>query len=210
MVCWSCFLSAFQGAKKKRNQWNSAVLARSLCKPLATGKNASELCFPRGWQLLNIVKGLFFYLAAANCEIPLYPGGLASVTMPKHLRPFVSPPKQGSDACGRFIKRRWENEAGNKVCSVIVCCYPEKYLPWGAICFVEVNMSVSECFYAQVRQRWSQRGQWPINRGEDEWPCTTTQYGEIVLLLSTKHWNDCTENVLNYKLGGFHLLGFEY
>lgn len=31
----------------------------SLCKPLATGKNASILCSPKGRQVLNIVKGLF-------------------------------------------------------------------------------------------------------------------------------------------------------
>lgn len=35
-----------------------------------------------------------FYLPAANGELPLNPRGLASVTMPKHLRSLVSAPEQ--------------------------------------------------------------------------------------------------------------------
>lgn len=37
---------------------------------------------------------IVFYLPATNCKLPLNPGGLARVTMPKHLRSLVSPPQR--------------------------------------------------------------------------------------------------------------------
>lgn len=65
---------SFLGGQK--NQWNSTVLAHSLCKPLATGKNASKLCSPKGRQLLNTVKGLF--LSASNqWQAPTQPKGIS-------------------------------------------------------------------------------------------------------------------------------------
>lgn len=96
VTCWGGLLKLFSLCFSwggGNNQWNCTVLAHSLCKPLATGNHASKLCFPKGWQLLIIVQGCF-YLRATNCKLPLYPGGLASMTMPNHLRPLIFPPKQ--------------------------------------------------------------------------------------------------------------------
>lgn len=185
-VTWRNSLSkllslSFSGRKKKRNQWTSTVLAHSLSKPLATGKNASKLCSPKGRQLLNIVKGLF--LSAGNqWQAPTQPKGISKCDNAKTSAAARLFSRTTSDAYGRFIYSRWQKGAKNNVrlwpCVIqlrnIYLDLGELFVLWKSACPCQKAFK-----WKSVRDGANEvKGQ--LKGGEGRWPGVVPQREQIL------------------------------